>query len=188
MKWSSFSNLSYPFYYAHSCIWLMKSQSCLWSRPSSRAHERLNVITIADVNMWISMVISHRKCCIMRFCVSLLQVSMCISISNCFSDNVSFWQVMSYLYEVTSCVRSTCFHGKTTRCFDIQNTKSLMKPRINTIQLFIVCAEYTRCIGIFSNIVSSLYYNDVSFLHGYRDGIIVLCIFEVKNYFNRRHL
>ena len=40
MKWSSFSNLSYPFYYAHSCIWLMKSQSCLWSRPSSRAHER----------------------------------------------------------------------------------------------------------------------------------------------------
>ena len=84
---------------------LMKSQSCLWSRPNSRAHERLNVITIADVNMWISMVISHRKCCIMRFCVSLLQVSMCISISNCFSDNVSFWRVMSYLYEVTSCVR-----------------------------------------------------------------------------------
>ena len=102
MKWSSFSNLSYPFYYAHSCIWLMKSQPCLWSRPSSRAHERLNVITIADVNMWISMVISHRKCCIMRFCVSLLQVSMCISISNCFSDNVSFWRVMSYLYDPDS--------------------------------------------------------------------------------------
>ena len=68
------------------------------------------------------------------------------------------------------------------------NTKSLMKPRIDTFPLFIVCAEYTRCIGIFSNIVSSLYYNDVSFLHGYRAGIIVLCIFEVKNYFNRRHL
>ena len=63
-----------------------------------------------------------------------------------------------------------------------------MKPRIDTFPLFIVCAEYTRCIGIFSNIVSSLYYNDVSFLHGYRAGIIVLCIFEVKNYFNRRHL
>ena len=57
MNWSSFSNLSYPFYYAHSCIWLMKSQSCLWSRPSSRAHERLNVITIADVNMWISILV-----------------------------------------------------------------------------------------------------------------------------------
>ena len=63
-----------------------------------------------------------------------------------------------------------------------------MKPRIDTFPLFIVCAEYTRCIGIFSNIVSSLYYNDVSFLHGYRAGIIVLCIFEVKIFFNRRHL
>ena len=105
MKWSLFSNLFYPFYYAHSCIWIMKIQSCLWSRPSSRGYERLNVITIADVNTWISMVISHRKCHIPRFCVSLMQVSMCMSISNCFSDNVSFWRVMSYLYEVTSCVR-----------------------------------------------------------------------------------
>ena len=105
MKWSSFSNPCYPFYYAHCCIWIMKLQSSLCSRPSSRGHERLNVITMADVNTWISMVISHRKCHIPRFCVSLMQVSMCISISNCFSDNVSFWRVMSYVYEVTSCVR-----------------------------------------------------------------------------------
>ena len=80
------------------------------------------------------------------------------------------------------------FTGRLLVVLIYKNTKSLMKPRIDTFPLFIVCAEYTRCIGIFSNIVSSLYYNDVSFLHGYRAGIIVLCIFEVKNYFNRRHL
>ena len=63
------------------------------------------MITMAGINMQKSMVISHRKRRIMRFCISLMQVSMGISISNCFSDNMSFWRVMPYLYEVTSCVR-----------------------------------------------------------------------------------